>query len=452
MKKGKLLIVDDNTGILNALTLLLNNEFEIIKTISNPNQLYAELEKGDIDIVLLDMNFKAGVNTGNEGLFWLKEIKRKSAGVQVVMITAYGDVELAVKSLREGAVDFILKPWDNDKLKATLKSAYHQKSSNHGIPELKSREKLLKKNKSSEIPIVGSSSAMQEIMILISKIAVTDANVLVTGENGTGKELVAKEIHRLSARHNELLVQVDLTSLTETIFESELFGHKKGAFTNACEDKNGRFTMADKGTLFLDEIGNIPMNLQAKILTVLQTRIITPVGSTIEIPVDFRLISATNRNLSEMVRNNQFRQDLLYRMNTIQIHLPPLRERLEDIYDLANHFLNIYSVKYNKPDLELKDDAIQKLKRNPWYGNIRELQHTIEKAVILAEGKQIRPSDFLFMDNDMVSISETETLEEMEKKMIIATLKKTNYSQTLTSELLGITRQTLYNKIKKYGI
>ena len=445
MKKSKLLIVDDNPGILSALNLLLKSEFDVIKTISNPNQLYTELDRNDIDVVLLDMNFKAGVNSGNEGLFWLREIRKKSLRIQVIMITAYGDVELAVKSLREGAFDFVLKPWDNNKLKASLKSA-------SGMKTLISESPGPKPMKGDFGIIKGKSIAMEEVMILINKIAATDANVLITGENGTGKELVAKEIHNLSRRTDGAFVMVDLSSLTETIFESELFGHKKGAFTNACEDKTGKFMLADKGTLFLDEIGNIPLNLQAKILTVLQTRIITPVGSNKELPVDFRLLSATNRNLTEMVKDNQFRQDLLYRMNTIRIHLPPLRERLEDIDELARHFLKIYSGKYNKPDLELKEDAIQKLKKNLWPGNIRELQHTIEKAVILAEGDRIRPSDFLFMENDMTMMNEAETLEEMERKMIISTLKKNNNSQTITAEQLGITRQTLYNKIKKYGI
>lgn len=453
MKKNKLLIVDDNPAILDALKLLLKPEYEAVRSISNPNQLNAELEKGDIDVVLLDMNFKAGINTGNEGLFWLREIKKKSSDVEVVMITAYGDIELAVKSLKEGAVDFVLKPWDNDKLKATIDAACRLKNSNVEISDLKSREKILKRdaNRSGQV-IIGKSGPMKEIMNLIDKIAVTDASVLITGENGTGKEVIAREIHQRSARSSELFVLVDLTSLAETLFESELFGHKKGSFTNAIEDKTGRFTMADKGSLFLDEIGNIPMNLQAKILTVLQTRVITPVGSNKEIPVDFRLISATNKKLPEMVAQNQFRQDLLYRMNTIQIHLPPLRERTEDIEDLALHFLKIYSKKYNKPNLELNKEAIERLKRNPWYGNIRELEHTMEKAVILSEGDKLRSSDFVLLDNDVTLFNQTETLEEMELKMIASTLKKNNFNQVMTAEQLGITRQTLYNKIKKYGI
>jgi DNA-binding NtrC family response regulator len=453
MKKNRLLIVDDNTGILNALKLLLKPDFEVIKTISNPNQLYSELERSNIDVVLLDMNFKAGINTGNEGLFWLREIKKRAPLIEVVMITAYGDIELAVKSLKEGALDFILKPWDNDKLKATLEAACRLRNSNLEISDLKSREKLLKQDANRSDPlIIGKSKAMKEIMNLVDKIAVTDASVLITGENGTGKELIAREIHNRSIRCDELFVLVDLSSLAESLFESELFGHKKGSFTNAYEDKTGRFTMADKGTLFLDEIGNIPMNLQAKILTVLQTHVITPVGSTKEIPLDFRLISATNKNLPEMISQNLFRQDLLYRMNTIQLHLPPLRDRMEDIEDLGLHFLKIYSKKYNKNIQGLNKDIIEKLMRNPWYGNIRELQHTIEKAVILSEGDKLRSSDFILMDNDVSLLNQTETLDEMERKMIISTLKKNNFNQVITSQQLGITRQTLYNKIKRYGI
>jgi DNA-binding NtrC family response regulator len=453
MKKCKLLIVDDNKGILKTLHLLLVSDFEQVKTISNPNQLYSELSKTDYDVILLDMNFKAGVNTGNEGLFWLKEIKKRSPHAETVMITAYGDVELAVKSLREGAFDFVIKPWDNDKLKATLDAACRLRLSYLQINDLKSRERMLKQdvNRSSGM-IIGKSGVMKEILNLSKKIAPTDANVLITGENGTGKELIAREIHKMSNRSNELFVTVDLSTLAETLFESELFGHKKGAFTGAYEDKTGRFTMADRGSLFLDEIGNIPLNLQSKILTVLQTRIIIPVGSTTEIPVDFRLISATNKNLSDLVARNQFRQDLLYRMNTIQIHLPPLRERLEDIEDLAAHFLKIYSKKYNKQDMVLTEDAILKLKRNQWHGNIREFQHTIEKAVILAEGDRLKASDFVFFENEISRMNEPETLEEMERKMIISTLKKNGNSQNITAEQLGITRQTLYNKIKKYGI
>ena len=300
--------------------------------------------------------------------------------------------------------------------------------------------------------VVGKSRSMQNVIQVVKKIANTDANILITGENGTGKELIAKEIHRLSSRQNELFVLVDLSSLTETLFESELFGHKKGSFTNAFENKTGRFVLADKGTLFLDEIGNIPLSLQSKLLTVLQTRTITPVGSNSEIPVDIRLISATNKNLSLMTANNLFRQDLLYRMNTIQIHLPSLRERAEDIEDLTLYFLNVYARKYNKIGLSIQDEAMEKLKKNPWPGNIRQLQHAVENAVILTDRDKLGARDFFFGTEEVGFMGQTETLDEMEKKMIISTLKKNNQNQSAAAEQLGITRQTLYNKIKRYGL
>jgi transcriptional regulator with PAS, ATPase and Fis domain len=293
---------------------------------------------------------------------------------------------------------------------------------------------------------------MLEIMQMVKKIAVTDANVLITGENGTGKELIAREIHHLSSRRGELFTMVDLSSLTETLFESELFGHKKGSFTNAFEDKTGRFLVADRGTLFLDEIGNIPLNLQSKLLTVLQTRTIIPVGSNTEIPVDIRLISATNKSLPQMITDNQFRQDLLYRMNTIQIHLPPLRERTEDIEDLVLFFLSLYSKKYGKDRLTLSDEAITKLRNYQWPGNIRELEHAIEKAVILTDADQIGSGDFFFGADEAGFSQQPETLDEMEKRMIMGALKKNRQNQSITAEQLGITRQTLYNKLKKYGI
>lgn len=453
MKEGKILVADDNKGILNALQILLQRVFAQVSMISNPNSLLTEIERIEYDVLLLDMNFKAGVNTGNEGIYWLREVKKKYPLTEVVMITAYGDIELAVRALKEGAADFVLKPWDNEKLKATLEAAYRLRKSGVEISALRSKERQLKadSNRGNQL-VTGRSLQMQEIMNLVSRIAPTDANVLITGENGTGKEIIAREIHRLSKRNNELFVLVDLSSLAESLFESELFGHKKGSFTGATDDKTGRFTMADNGTLFLDEIGNIPLTLQGKILTVLQTRIISPVGSTREIPVNFRLVSATNKNLFEMVSRNQFRQDLLYRMNTIQIHIPPLRERPEDVEDLALHYLMLYSRKYDKPSLELGKDAIEKLKRNTWPGNIRELQHTIEKVVILADKNEIHASDLLFLENSVTPASNSETLEEMEKKIILSTLKKNDFNQKITAEELGITRQTLYNKIKRYGI
>jgi DNA-binding NtrC family response regulator len=453
MKEGRLLIADDNKAILNSLQILLQREFSEIKAISGPNLLMAELAGTDYDVVLLDMNFRAGINTGNEGIFWLREIKKKFAQTEVVMITAYGDVELAVKALKEGAADFVLKPWDNEKLIATLRAAYRLRKSNREIVKLKTRESMLKNEANRNMSVLlGKSPAMQEVIQIVRKIAPTDANVLITGENGTGKELIAREIHRLSDRRNELFVLVDLSSLTETLFESELFGHKKGAFTNAYEDKTGRFVLADKGTLFLDEIGNIPLNLQSKLLTVLQTRTLTPVGSNVEIAVDIRLISATNKNLSQMIAGNLFRQDLMYRMNTIRIHLPPLRERTEDIEELVLHFLGVYSKKYNKPGLIIREEAVARLRTNPWPGNIRELQHAVEKAVILTDSHELGTRDFFLGTEESGLTPQPETLEDMEKKMIMSALKKNAQNQSAAAEQLGITRQTLYNKIKKYGI
>lgn len=453
MKEGNILIADDNKGILNALQILLQHEFKTIKVIAGPNLLMSELGSMNYDIVLLDMNFKAGINTGNEGIFWLREIKKKFPRIEVVMITAYGDIELAVKALKEGAADFILKPWDNNKLLATLRAALRLRKSGVEIAALKTRESLLKSESNKTKPIIlGKSRLIQNIMSLVNKIADTDANVLITGENGTGKELIAKEIHRLSSRMNELFVLVDLSALSETLIESELFGHKKGSFTNAFEDKTGRFILADKGTLFLDEIGNIPMSLQSKLLSVLQTRTVTPVGSNTDIQVDIRLVSATNKNLTQMISGGQFRQDLLYRMNTIEIHLPALRERIEDIEDLVAYFLNSYAKKYNKTGLDIGEEALAKLIKYSWPGNIRELQHAIEKAVILTDRDKLGPGDFFFGSEESGYLTQIETLEEMERKMIISALKKNGQNQSVTAEQLGITRQTLYNKIKKYGI
>lgn len=452
-KQGRLLIADDNRNILQALILFLQFEFEFIQTVSNTNNLIQELEKGNFDIVLLDMNFKAGQNNGNEGLFWLREIKKKFPEIEVVMITAYGDVNLAVTALKEGAADFVLKPWDNEKLVATLKATLRLRKSGQEILELRRNEKSIKAElKQGSSFITGKSDSMQSIYGLISKVAPTDANILITGENGTGKEMIAREIHRLSNRRDELFVLVDLSSISESLFESELFGHKKGAFTDAHEDRAGKFAVAAKGTLFLDEIGNIPLHLQSKLLTVLQTRVVRPVGSNKEIPVDIRLICATNKPLVQMVQSGEFRQDLLYRVNTIQIHIPPLRQRPEDIEELSNYFLKIYGRKYNKPHLLIATKALDKLKTCSWMGNIRELQHTIEKAVILSDGSELSADDFQFGYEASITNIMPETLDEMEEKMIREAMEKFKGNYTAVAGKLGITRPTLYNKIKKYGI
>lgn len=452
--KGNLLIVDDNKSILSALEMLLQDDFEEVRTIAGPAQLPALLETGKYDMVLLDMNFSAGVNTGNEGLYWLSRIREIRPDMEVVLFTAYGDVELAVKALKQGAADFILKPWDNNKLKATLRNVLQLQQSKKEIRQLKHKEQALKSEINKEgHQFIASSPQMLEVLNLVHKVAQTDANVLITGEHGTGKELIARELHRTSKRAGEILVTVDMGAISETLFESELFGHKKGAFTDAREDRTGKIENAASGTLFLDEIGNLPMQLQAKLLTVLQSRTVTPIGSNKPVPVDVRVVCATNRNLDEMVAQGQFREDLLYRINTIHIEIPPLRDRKDDIAAIASHFQKVYCSKYRKPCTSLSEGALKKLTAYHWPGNIRELQHTIEKAVILSDTKELTPGDFFFKsaqpENEKIFDG---TIEELEKRMIAHGLQKNSHNLSAVAEQLGITRQTLYNKIKKYNL
>jgi DNA-binding NtrC family response regulator len=455
MIKGTLLIVDDNKSVISALEMMLQYEIAKVISITSPKRIHEVLEQNEIDIVLLDMNFQAGVNSGNEGLFWMKEILKHDSNISVVMITAYGDVELAVKALREGAIDFVLKPWDNKKLMATIHAAWKLRSSRMEAIILKNDNQFLKKEikRGEEKIVLGASPTMINVMNIVSKVAKTDANVLITGENGTGKELVAREIHNLSKRSNELMVSVDMGSLTETLFESEMFGHVKGAFTDAREDRPGKFEIAQKGTLFLDEIGNLLMQSQAKLLSALQNRFIVRVGSNKQIPVNIRLICATNCILPSRVSEGLFREDLLYRINTVQIEVPPLRDRVDDIPVLAYHFLRHYCEKYNLPLRKISTHALEKLANYHWPGNIRELQHSIEKAVILSDTSILSPTDFSFdiavkgsTDNDNI------TLEEMEKKLISDSIKKHHNNLSIVASKLGITRQTLYNKLKKYDL
>ena len=392
-KQGTILVVDDNKGILTAVQMLLGTCFEKVITISTPNKIKATLHDENIDVVLLDMNFSAGINTGNEGLFWLSEIKKEDASIQVVLFTAYADIDLAVRGIKEGAADFVVKPWDNAKLLETLKTAYNIRTANRKGISI-ATDKLVVSKESGMF--WGESNAMQQLRSLIEKVARTDANILVTGENGTGKEMLAREIHLLSNRKKETLVPVDMGAITETLFESELFGHVKGAFTDARADRPGKFEVANKGTLFLDEIGNLSYHLQAKLLTALQRRSIVRVGSNTPIPVNIRLICATNRDLQEMVQKGNFREDLLYRINTIHVEIPPLRERPEDIVPLTEIFLSKYTKIYGKTAMCLSLDAKEKLKAQPWFGNIRELEHTIEKAVIIAERSVLDGNDFDF--------------------------------------------------------
>jgi DNA-binding NtrC family response regulator len=450
-QKGSILVIDDNKSILSAIEILLIPEFHEVTLLSNPNQIVSELSRKDYNLVILDMNFKAGVNTGNEGIYWLERIKDIKPEISVVMITAYGDIDTAVRALKAGASDFVLKPWDNNKLLATLKLAIQLNFSKKEVQTLKERETELKKEMNRDQRyIIGSSPQLMSVLNLVRKVAKTDANVLITGENGTGKELIAQEIHRLSGRAKEVLVSVDMGSLSETLFESELFGHVKGSFTDAHENRQGKFEFANKGTLFLDEIGNLSFHLQAKLLSVIENRQFSRIGSNQLIPTDIRLICATNKNIENMVREGLFREDLLYRINTIQVELPPLRDRGNDIFTLAEFFLKKYTNKYNKPNLKINQQAHEKLLRYSWPGNIRELQHTIEKAVILSESNIVKPEDLYLRSGGPVSInSSVSTLEEMEKQMIQQALEKNNGNFTAAAVQLGITRQTLYNRIKR---
>ena len=445
-KAESILIVDDNRGVLTALQLLLKPYFKEIRTLSSPVTLLTTLREASWSLLLLDMNFTSGINTGNEGLYWLHEVKRIAPDLPVVLFTAYADIDLAVRGMKEGACDFIVKPWDNNKMVETLLHAAQSKQSNKCQPTSSDT------TDSNSGMYWGESQAMQQLHFLVEKVAATDANILVTGENGTGKEMLARELHRHSLRCNKPLVSVDMGAITESLFESELFGHAKGAFTDAHTDRIGKFEAAHQSTLFLDEIGNLPYHQQAKLLTALQQRSIVRVGSNTPIPIDIRLICATNRNLQEMVNRGEFREDLLYRINTIHLELPSLRQRSEDILPLANRIIEQSCRKYRKPALQLSDEACQKLLRHTWPGNIRELQHTIEKAVIICEDTTLSVSLFHLTPTKETAPKPASTLEEMERQMIQQTLEACNGNLSAVASQLGITRQTLYNKLKKYGI
>lgn len=448
-KQGSIVVVDDNKAILTALQMLLNTCFNKVFTLASPNTLLATLEKEAVDVVLMDMNFSAGINNGNEGLYWLGAVKKQFSSIEVVLFTAYADIDLAVKGIKEGATDFVVKPWNNAKLIATLQTAYNLSKSRREVKQLKDIKRELTPATSM---YWGESEAMRQLHSLITKVAGTDANVLITGENGTGKEILAREIHTLSKRKDELLVCVDMGAITETLFESELFGHVRGAFTDAKSERTGKFEVASNGTLFLDEIGNLPFHLQAKLLTVLQNRSIIKVGSNTPVPVSIRLICATNRNPQEMVSREQFREDLLYRINTIHIEIPPLRERKEDILPLATLFLNKYTTRYNKPEMKINAEACAKLVEYPWYGNIRELEHAIEKAVIISDGHTLESSAFTMPRKQDIPETAVSTLEDMEVNMIRKAMQKHEGNLSAVAAGLGISRQTLYNKMKKYEI
>lgn len=451
----KILIIDDNEELLEAFEMFLTPHFKVIEILKNPDMALSRHQECNFDIILLDMNFKAGINSGNEGIYWMNKIMEQDPLATIVFITAYGDIELAVKAIKQGAADFIQKSWDENKILATLLNACKFRQSKLEIKKLKQKQTHLTERINNTAGIVpGKSPAMRRIYELIDKVAGTDANVLLLGENGTGKEVIARELHRRSSRSNEMFVNVDLGALNENLFESELFGFKKGSFTGASEDRTGRFEIASGGTLFLDEIANIQLHLQTKLLSVIQNQEVIPIGSSQPVKIDTRLICATNADLNKMVEENCFRKDLLYRINTIQLIIPALRDRTEDIPELANYFLSQFSDKYKKPIMSINDKAINLLISNPWKGNVRELKHEIEKAVILCDNNVLTPRDFCFTHstNQTYFHSDNFNLSEHEKEIIIRALNKCNGNLSKASLKLGINRSTLYEKIKKYGL
>lgn len=443
-KRGTLLIVDDNRNILSAVKLLANGYFAKVVTLSSPTTLLSTIAAEQPDVLLLDMNFNAGINTGNEGIFWLKEAKAKFPQLRVVLFTAYADIDLAVKAMKHGAFDFVVKPWNNDKLIETLINA---------LNSTKEKGKKTVKPVRKEVPMFwGASAEMAHIRAIVERVAVTDANVLITGENGTGKELLAREIHRLSARAGKEMVSLDMGAIPESLFESELFGHKKGAFTDAYGDRDGKMVAASGSTLFMDEIGNLPLHLQAKMLVALQNRMVTPIGGNVPQTIDIRLVAATNCDLFAMVDKGEFRQDLLYRINTIHINLPPLRKRAVDIVPLAGIFLKHYCEKYGKDLLEMSQEAAAKLTAHTFEGNIRELQNIMEKAVIMCDKGEILPEHLQIHVSQGRVRGVASTLEDMERTAIAEAIESCGGNLSMVAQRLGITRQTLYNKIKRYGL
>lgn len=446
LKNATILIVDDDNDVLTAVRLLMKSQVKEIVTEKNPENIRNIILKKTFDIIMLDMNFNSSINTGNEGLYWLNQIRSWGSQASIIMITAYGDINLAVRSLKEGANDFILKPWHNDKLIEAMKELLKK---NPGVDKPKNSNTYNNE-------IIGESACMRDIFRTIEKISPTDANILILGENGTGKDLLAKAIHEKSLRKNNAYVKVDVGALTETLFESELFGYKKGAFTDAREDREGRFESANNGTLFLDEIGNITLQQQSKLLSVLQNRQVTKLGSNQASSIDIRLICATNLPLSELANETRFRKDLVYRINTISITAPPLRERGDDAVLLAKHFISLYGKKYFKTDLQLDDKSIAKLKSYTFPGNVRELQYTIERAIIMSEGNTITPGDLLFSPIENVNQNSVQSddlkLSSLEKNTIMHVIEKNNGNISKAAKELGITRTALYRRLSKYDI
>jgi DNA-binding NtrC family response regulator len=455
-KSGKVLIIDDDEDILYSARLLLKQHYSIVRIEKNPIQIPVILKDEHYDVILLDMNFSGDATSGTEGFNWLKKILEIDPASVVVLITAYGNIEMAVRAIKEGATDFVLKPWHNEKLLATISSAIKLSESKKEIEDLLSKQKQLTSDLDSQFhDIIGASEEMRRVFGTIQKVAKTDANVLILGENGTGKELVARAIHRQSERNAQIFLSVDMGAISESLFESELFGYMKGAFTDAKEDRPGRFEIASGGTLFLDEIGNLTPNLQVKLLAVLQNRQVTRLGANVPKPIDIRLICATNLPIEELKSEKQFRQDLLYRINTVEIQLPPLRKRAEDVPLLAEHFLKMYCRKYNKNQKLLSSEALSKLKSYNWPGNVRELQHTLERVVIMNESDTLQAEDFFSLPGESAEQATTISsfhLEEAEKMLIIKAVSKNDGNLTKAAKELGITRAALYRRLEKYGL
>ncbi len=455
-KSGKLLIIDDDEDILYSARLLLKQHYSIVRIEKEPNQIPAFLKEQHYDVILLDMNFSGDATSGTEGFNWLKKILEIDPASVVVLITAYGNIEMAIKAIKEGATDFVLKPWQNEKLLATVSSAMKLSESKKEIEDLLSKQKQLTYDLDSQFhDIIGVSEEMKRIFSTIEKVAKTDANVLILGENGTGKELVARAIHRQSHRNNQIFLSVDMGAVSESLFESELFGYVKGAFTDAKEDKPGRFEIATGGTLFLDEVGNLTPASQVKLLSVLQNRQVTRLGANTPKQIDIRLVCATNLPITELKSENRFRQDLLYRINTVEIHLPPLRNRTEDIPLMVDHFLRMYCRKYNKRLKLMSNDTLSKLISYDWPGNVRELQHTLERVVIMSESDMLQPSDFLSLSGGTAKEGTTIgnfNLDEAEKMLIIKAVSRHDGNLTKAAKELGITRAALYRRLEKYGL
>lgn len=454
---AKILIVDDDQDVLLAAKLFLKQHFTIVHTEMEPDKLPNLLAVENYDVILLDMNFSKDATSGKEGFHWLNVILELDPAAVVIFITGYGDIELAVQGIKEGATNFLLKPWENKKLLATITANLKVRESKKELEDLRSKQKVLIADQdSSYSDIIGSSDAMNNVLATVEKIAKTDANILILGENGTGKELIARAIHKASIRKKEVFISVDLGAISESLFESELFGFKKGAFTDAKEDRAGRFEAANKGTIFLDEIGNLSLSLQSKLLSVLQNRKVVRLGTNREVPIDVRLVCATNMPLYQMVNEGKFRQDLLYRINTVEIKVPSLNERLEDLPALIDHFMKIYSRKYNMPNKRVSPSTMKRLEKHNWPGNIRELQHAVERAVIMSDTNILEPSDFFLSqmeENKTADLSSSSlNLEETEKMLIRKVIDKHGGNISKAAKELGLTRASLYRRLEKYGI